>query len=31
MYVPRMNKGMLGEFMNPLFFWEGGGGMGGGG
>lgn len=26
MYVPRMYKGMLGEFINPLFF--GGGGEG---
>lgn len=24
MYVPRMYKGMLGEFINPLFFWGGG-------
>lgn len=26
MYVPRMYKGMLGEFINPLFFFRGGGG-----
>lgn len=24
MYVPRMYKGMLGEFINPLFFGGGG-------
>lgn len=32
MYVPRMYKGMLGEFINPLFFfWGGEGWVGGGG